>query len=44
MGPFGREFDLVVGGLIGLYVTREAVEILPDAREAQYAARAAPPI
>lgn len=34
-----RYFDLVVGGLIGLYVAKEAVEILRDAREARSSAR-----
>ena len=34
-----RFFDLVVGGLIGLYVIKEAVEILRDAREARSASR-----
>jgi cation diffusion facilitator family transporter len=34
-----RYFDLVVGGLIGLYVTKEALEILKEAREARSAAR-----
>ena len=34
-----RYFDLVVGGLIGLYVTKEALEILKVAREARSAVR-----
>lgn len=34
-----RYFDLVVGGLIGLYVTKEALEILRDAKEAREAAK-----
>ena len=34
-----RYFDLVVGGLIGLYVTKEALEILKDARETRSAIR-----
>ena len=32
-----RYFDLAVGALIGLYVTKEALEILRDAREARSA-------
>ena len=34
-----RYFDLVVGGLIGLYVTKEAIEILNEARKARSVAR-----
>lgn len=34
-----RYFDLAVGGLIGLYVTKEAVEILSNAHKARSAAR-----
>lgn len=30
-----RYFDLTVGGLIGLYVTKEALEILRDSRVAR---------
>jgi hypothetical protein len=30
-----RLFDLVVGGAIGVYVVKEAIEILSEAREAR---------
>ena len=38
-----RYFDLVVGAGIGIYVIKEALEILSEAREARSASSGSPP-